>query len=54
MLDCLTELYMWVGKGCPNTHRTLIAAKAQVINIFYFIFDLMYLIFNPRRNLYLQ
>lgn len=29
LLDCLTELYMWVGKGCANPHRSFIAAKAQ-------------------------
>lgn len=29
LVDCLTELYMWVGKGCSNTHRTFVASKAQ-------------------------
>lgn len=29
LLDCLTELYMWVGRGCANSHRSLIALKAQ-------------------------
>jgi hypothetical protein len=31
LIDCHTELYMWVGKGCPNTHRTLISNKAQEV-----------------------
>lgn len=29
LVDCLTELYMWVGKGCASSHRNLISAKAQ-------------------------
>jgi hypothetical protein len=29
IVDCLTELYMWVGKGCSSAHRTFIATKAQ-------------------------